>query len=416
MDERFIKWLNLYDEFSEGTALRDIMNDAIRCYRHGIARPSLMLSYIAFIQAVKDNLLKSDMPKGFNASKWEACMKRLRIDNQWDEQVITCIKYRDNPAYFELSDSIREDVCYWRNRRNDCAHYKDSEITLSHVSAFWVFMMDNYNKFTPLGSLTQCINEYKRHYNISLTPRGTSTKKIFDRLCLAIKTEEDLLNFLKETFDVMQFDNQCSFLHELLANKRHRQKVIKILKDNMKGLRMYLQFMPTDVSLILGDDATLTRKFWYDDFCLFGNCVNVYIEMLRAGMLPKPEIKESLVLLLEKEYARRSFLIYRDEDFRVLLDNGLYDIFIDNYLEKKIICSNPSEKCQKTDFYISIIQKGGITDKLIKVLSNSITGAFPYTLRDRLKKEVFMKAENHQRYIEAIDRLEINDFLNIKEK
>ena len=33
MDERFIKWLNIYDEFNSGTALRDILNDAIRCYR-----------------------------------------------------------------------------------------------------------------------------------------------------------------------------------------------------------------------------------------------------------------------------------------------------------------------------------------------------------------------------------------------
>lgn len=48
MDERFIKWLNIYDEFSNGTVLRDILNDAIRCYRHDIARPALMLSYIAF--------------------------------------------------------------------------------------------------------------------------------------------------------------------------------------------------------------------------------------------------------------------------------------------------------------------------------------------------------------------------------
>ena len=50
MDERFIKWLNIYDEFNSGTALRDILNDAIRCYRHDIARPALMLSYIALFK------------------------------------------------------------------------------------------------------------------------------------------------------------------------------------------------------------------------------------------------------------------------------------------------------------------------------------------------------------------------------
>ena len=49
MDERFIKWLAIYDEFSEGTVLRDILNDAIRCYRHDIARPAFLLSYICLL-------------------------------------------------------------------------------------------------------------------------------------------------------------------------------------------------------------------------------------------------------------------------------------------------------------------------------------------------------------------------------
>lgn len=77
MDERFIKFLNIFDEFKEGTVLRDILNDAIRCYRHGIARPALMLSYIAFIQAVRNNLLNSEMPSGFKKARWDG--KRLRV-------------------------------------------------------------------------------------------------------------------------------------------------------------------------------------------------------------------------------------------------------------------------------------------------------------------------------------------------
>lgn len=36
MDERFINFLNVYDEFKDGTVLRDILNDAIRCYRNGM--------------------------------------------------------------------------------------------------------------------------------------------------------------------------------------------------------------------------------------------------------------------------------------------------------------------------------------------------------------------------------------------
>lgn len=416
MDERFIKWLSIYDEFAEGTVLRDILNDAIRCYRNGIARPALMLSYIAFIQAVRNNLLNSEMPDGFKENRWKASMNSLRSETKWDEEVLNCIRMRSTetePAFFEIADTLRDDVCYWRNRRNDCAHYKSSEISLSHVSAFWMFMMDNYKEFTPLGSLAQCINDYKRHYDLSLTPVGTSTDRIFNRLCLAIKTKEDLLKFLKETFSVMYYAEQFHLLHLLLATERHRLKVIEILKKNIPKTRMYLSYFPADVSPILGDDSEMIRKFWYDGFQIHAGCTSVYAEMLRAKMIPKGEIDESLRKFLDFEYSR-NFYIEDKEDFKVLFENGLYDIFIDEYLSKEFVCSNPSEKCHKTDFYITLIEEGGITDNLIKTLSDSCTGTFPYTLKDRLRDEIFSQKENKDKYLEIIEKLGIDDFLKLK--
>ena len=413
MDERFINFLNIYDEFKDGTVLRDILNDAIRCYRNGIARPALMLSYIAFIQAVRDNLLKSDMPKGFNEPRWKACMSKLRQENAWDEQVISCIKCRDNPPYFELTDSLRDDVCFWRNRRNDCAHYKDSEITLSHVAAFWVFIMDNYNKFTPIGSLMQSVNDYKRHYNVSITPKGTSTEVIFKRLCLAIKTEDDLLLFLKETDSCMEYEEQAQLLHDLLMDERHKSKVISLLTVKLKRVKMYLALKPADVSVVLGNNPEMTRKFWYEDFMFFASCANVYVEMLRAKMIPQGEIQESLDMFLKHEYKRSAFYLDNPEDFNVLKENGLYDIFIEEYLSKDFVCNNPGEKCHKTDFYISLIQRGGISDKLIKVLSESIKGTFPYTLENRLKGEIFKEEENKKQYLDSIVKQNLDDFLDL---
>lgn len=413
MDERFINFLNIYDEFKDGKVLRDILNDAIRCYRNGIARPALMLSYIAFIQAVRDNLLKSDMPKGFNEPRWKACMSKLRQENAWDEQVISCIKCRDNPPYFELTDSLRDDVCYWRNRRNDCAHYKDSEITLSHVVAFWIFIMDNYNKFTPIGSLMQSVNDYKRHYNVSITPKGTSTEVIFKRLCLAIKTEDDLLLFLKETDSSMEYEEQAQLLHDLLMDERHKTKVISLLIGKLKRVKMYLALKPADVSVVLGNNPEMTRKFWYEDFMFSASSANVYVEMLRAKMIPQGEIKESLEMFLKHEYKRNAFYLDNPEDFNVLKENGLYDIFIEEYLSKDFVCNNPGEKCHKTDFYISLIHRGGISDKLIMVLSESIKGTFPYILENRLKGEIFKDEENKKQYFESIARLDLDDFLDL---
>lgn len=135
---------------------------------------------------------------------------------------------------------------------------------------------------------------------------------------------------------------------------------------DMKRVKMYLALKPVDVSVILGNNPEMTRKFWYEDFMLFASSANVYVEMLREKIIPQGEIKESLEMFLKHEYKCSAFYLDNLEDFKVLKENGLYDIFIEEYLSKDFVCNNPGEKCHKTDFYISLIQRGVISDRLIK--------------------------------------------------
>ena len=211
----------------------------------------------------------------------------------------------------------------------------------------------------------------------------------------------------------MNFESQCDLLHNLLVDGIHKEIVICFLKQEKKRLNAYLRTKPRDVSLVLGNDATTTRRFWYEDFLLFANCKNVYVEMLRARMIPDNEIKESLELLLKHEYERGAFYV-DDDAINVLMDNGLYDIFIEEYLSKSSVCSVPGEKCRKTDFYISLIAHGGITDKLILTLSDAVKGTFPYSLKDRLIDDIFSTEENKNKYLQTIARLGLEDFLSLK--
>ena len=135
--------------------------------------------------------------------------------------------------------------------------------------------------------------------------------------------------------------------------------------------------------------------------------------MLRARMIPDNEIKESLELLLKHEYERGAFYV-DDDAINVLMDNGLYDIFIEEYLSKSSVCSVPGEKCRKTDFYISLIAHGGITDKLILTLSDSVKGTFPYSLKHRLIDDIFSIEENKNKYLQTIARLGLENFLSLK--
>ena len=83
------------------------------------------------------------------------------------------------------------------------------------------------------------------------------------------------------------------------------------------------------------------------------------------------------------------------------------------YLSKDFVCNNPDEKYDKSDFYISLILLGSIFDKLIKAMSESIKGTFPYTLENRLKDEIFKEEENKRQYFESIAKLDLEDFLDL---
>lgn len=61
-----------------------------------------------------------------------------------------------------------------------------------------------------------------------------------------------------------------------------------------------------------------------------------------------------------------------------------------------------------------MIYRGGITDKLMSALSEAVTGTFPYTLRDRLKDEIFSEEDFKVKYMETIERLNLDDFFYLK--
>ena len=61
-----------------------------------------------------------------------------------------------------------------------------------------------------------------------------------------------------------------------------------------------------------------------------------------------------------------------------------------------------------------MIYRGGVTDKLMLALSEAVTDTFPYTLRDRLKDEIFSEKDFKAKYVETLERLNLGDFFRLK--
>lgn len=82
--------------------------------------------------------------------------KNLRKEEKWDEEVNECVKKNDpNKVIFNISDDLRNQYLYWKNRRNDCAHFKKNIIDYFHVESFWLFLQSNLVKFAVNGSKEQ---------------------------------------------------------------------------------------------------------------------------------------------------------------------------------------------------------------------------------------------------------------------
>lgn len=84
-----------------------------------------------------------------------------------------CTQMRSPKAIFTVDDHVRDEFKYWKDRRNDCAHFKSNTIAASHVESFWLFLQSRIGRWVPNGSAQDLIERLARHFDSNLTPPGT---------------------------------------------------------------------------------------------------------------------------------------------------------------------------------------------------------------------------------------------------
>lgn len=414
MITRFIKWLNCYDEFKIETNIRMIFDDAIKCYNHNIPRPGLMLSYIAFMEAIRDKILISKKPDGYKPEEWENIQRKIQQARNWEEEVLNCIFREADPskgkqAIFDVPNSIREDVRYWKNRRNDCAHYKANEISLAHLTAFWQFIMSNYTLFSPIGSIGEIVNEYDVHYDISQTPPNQDDRILYERLKLVLKSKDDVERFIKSLRNVprdKQMEIVCRLSHESGLIKDY---AIDFLKDKENITISYLRKFPDEIGYLYGSDGRMIRRLWYDE--TFAPIF--FPSLLKQSLIPIGQSAESMKRYLNIWYNNKMFSCM-PEDIDILLRNGIVTCFIDNYLNKSFFQTYYSVINFKYRFYLDIIKTFSLNDELIKAIDDAFSATnFPYRLHNELTGLFNAGILNKELYFASITKQGLSNSLNI---
>lgn len=386
MIDTFTKWLNNFPEFAVGTEAREMLDDAMTCYVHDIPRPALILSYLAFCITVKENILSSSMPSGHDAGRWSNRMSNLRSDDKWEEELQNCVAMQRDKSktpvvepVFDIPDHLREDFKYWKNRRNDCAHYKRNIISLSHVCAFWQFMMSKYIYFQPQGSMSKSIQEYKDYFDLSITPAGTDQTTIFNHLCAVLRSTEDL-RLLFKAIKRADTKQKMELLHRLLHNTESTKAYAKaFITEEDFVVDYYLSEYLDDLSMLYGDDPKQIRAFWYNS-----PDIPIYSESLKAHLIPDDQIKESLSRVLSKMYQLNRGIPWdlSEDNKNVLKACGFIDAFFEEYYNDQFISRNYKEMNQSMSFYVSLISLSGVDKRWVEVYCRRVDEgkSFPYAL------------------------------------
>ena len=406
----FEKWI--YKQSIPQESL-DTFLEAIICYKFGAYKASLLFSYIGFQLIVKDRILNSNRPQLFPEHKWIQIHNNLRNDDKWDPTIFEAIQIKANKEIFHISEDLRDQVKYWKNRRNDCAHSKSNIINASQVESFWFFIKSNLSKFIVIGGKDELLNKVKDHFDISKTPPNQDIGYIVKNIPSTVDIQDyeqflnDLLDFIRKFDDSLysrNFTKDIIVIEKIISLNfpELTHAISNILKGKDDLLLTYLRKYPHHV-VIFSEDKTFIRGIWYDK--LFGLATikedfSIYCSILKNELIPEEQMNESF------EHIIRNGLLCNtpcDDDFIFLKNIKFFDKFKEiAFIENQISQFEWSKK--NVNFIIYYLSQFEMDEKIAEsIYSTFNVENFPFKLAQSL--ELFLNSNEYKKN-QLIDILE----------
>lgn len=355
MKNRIKQWLDEQDISEEAMS---IFEESLICYNSQAWRSALLMSYVGFLTIVRDRILSASMPSGFPESAWAQRGRDLRNPEKWDAIAFSCTQQKNPAPIFIVSDDLRHQVEFWKNRRNDCAHSKPNLITAGHVESFYSFLVSNTSKFVVNGSRSSLLDQIENHFNPDKTPVNTPVDSLIIKLNTSVETSEfyDFINDLFEYFDNNKStyesltgaisNNKVKFIEGIyqLGNSDAKSATLNNLISSpelaVAVLRKNNQF-----SNEFSGHAQFVRTIWRSH--LFRNGMNdfgVLSSLINNGLIPLEQMNEVFEKIFEVDIQpsvleQRTIESHGFHDFvRSKINNGTFRNFSEaNNARKHII-------------------------------------------------------------------------------
>lgn len=331
MKLEFEKWVE-NQKFSNSS--NTLFEEAFQSFKGGAYKASLLFSYLGFLNVIKQRILASDVPEGFKEEKYEKIKNGLRDNENWDSNVFDCLK-RNTGLIFVLSESIKRELFYWRDRRNDCAHFKNEKIEYYHTESFWSFLQSNLDKFNVKGSQEKLILDFQDFFDESLTSSRESIEPLIKQIYNSIPVQELPVFFqrIKDEFIGVYIDNltfQSVYIFSEILKKGSSELKLE-LNNYLKSLdnEFLYELLSTfpEIVQIIDFKEKFYRWLWYEKINKSMNDYNLYTSILSKGIISSEDLVESHMRIAERSKKLDPF----ERNFIDLQRSGYYE-----YLEGKI--------------------------------------------------------------------------------
>ncbi|MEE6208584.1 hypothetical protein U3A55_00220 [Salarchaeum sp. III] len=384
----FEEWLK---DRKISTQTKALLDESVLCYRASAHRAALLYSFLAFQTIIKERLLNSQKPNECPEGMWNDMQRKLLEDDNWESQVIEAVKRKQPVEFFLVSEDVRRQYEYWKDRRNDCAHAKGNKISYQHVETFWLYVQSNLEKFAVNGGKESIIERIKVHFDRSKTPKQADFTSLIEAIILTVKKEE-IQAFLTEIYDY--FDNNTlnkaedvqDFWITLLQKERAdmRQEVVRFLMNKKRYTLDLLRYKPNAV-ICFREEPQFIRLLWKEQFYNSYRLYPLFISMLRNDLIPKLEKREAIEHVVN--IVNDSIFYHLERvDVLTLQESGFFDIFYDIAfgIPKIRDFDWARENRNIIELYIKLY---GLNHDMVRVLNSTFNNKFtPWKLGDTIKE------------------------------
>lgn len=395
-----LKFENFIESKEFNSSTKDTFKEAIICYKNSAYRASLLMSYLGFMEIIKYKINTSEPAQNYDNQRWKSdVIFKINNEEVWDRHTYE-ILIRDKNPIFSLSQNIKTQLEYWKDRRNDCAHLKKNNISNSHIEAFWEFIESNIDKFIINDSVDFIVNLFLEYFNSDYKLEQLDTliskvyvilnKEMFKIFLETIRKELCSPNFISKT------DKNFNFFGIAIGFPDELKLIYSkfIIKDN------------PEFREVLEEMLSLDQELYYD-ICKYDTRIPNFIAPSESllknfydDIVPSTDYREDLFSIFlpfisshkNKENAYNKFLRYSTDNTlisTVKKDYFLYRDFLEfskNYLFRSgSLLENFNWANNHKKFILFLIDILNYDDSIIAYLENLFSRPnYPYDLRDAI--------------------------------